>query len=394
MEKQLDLLISRVRVRNYRSLADVEVALGPLTALVGLNGTGKSTFVDVLHFLADTMTIGLDSAINNRGGINALRRWSTNPLYDIEISLSISGQVGHGEFAVTLGSDDNGGYRIKREFCAVDFPGQDKTPPNQYEISDGQWVTRPNLDDLQAIMQGLPPEETAKVTTIPKTRLYLPQAFAPGFMLVAIMLRNISIYTISPDKLRPPQNPGNPSPLAGDASNLASVLRFLKEENKPGAAAIVAALPQVMASITDYSVDIVGRYLVINLHHGPDGPAFPLDQESDGTLRALALLAALYQDPPRGPLAIEEPELNIHPGALGVLCDLFREASQRSQIVLTTHSPDLLYHFSAESLRVVDMQNGVTRIGPVAAHQRQAIAQNLFAPGELMRIEGLLREEA
>jgi len=108
----------------------------------------------------------------------------------------------------------------------------------------------------------------------------------------------------------------------------------------------------------------------------------------------LAILTALYQDPSRSLLTIEEPELTIHPGALGVLRDVLQEASLRSQVVITTHSPDLISGFPAGVLRAVEKANGVTQVGPVSDAQREAIEEMLFFPGELMRMEGLHTEAA
>ncbi len=105
----------------------------------------------------------------------------------------------------------------------------------------------------------------------------------------------------------------------------------------------------------------------------------------------LGLLTALYQEPPRTLIAIEEPELNIHPGALPVLRDVFLEVSQTTQILLTTHSPDLLEGIPPESLRVVEREQGITQVGPVAPDQIEAIRRKLFHPGEIMRIVGLSR---
>ena len=88
-------------------------------------------------------------------------------------------------------------------------------------------------------------------------------------------------------------------------------------------------------------------------------------------------------------VGIEEPELTVHPGALMVLADLLREASRRSQILVTTHSPDLIDRLPVENLRVVNSDRGVTTVGPVSETQTEAVKQSLFSPGELHRMEGL-----
>ncbi len=119
---------------------------------------------------------------------------------------------------------------------------------------------------------------------------------------------------------------------------------------------------------------------------------FDASQESDGTLRVLGLLAALYQDPPPTLLAIEEPELTIHPGALAVLADVMKEAGGRAQLLLTTHSPDLISRLPVESLRAVEKLDGVTLISDIDETQRMVVEQKLFSAGDLLRLEGLQRQ--
>ena len=146
--------------------------------------------------------------------------------------------------------------------------------------------------------------------------------------------------------------------------------------------------------VTDFQVTQVGGYLVTRLRHSSQedrSPTFELSQESDGTLRILGLLAELFQDPPRTLIAMEEPELTMHPGAMGLLCDVLSESTRRSQILITTHSPDLIARFGADELRVVEKVEGSTVIGEVDEAQRTAINERLFSPGDLLRLDGSLR---
>jgi len=112
-------MITRVQVKNFRSLANVDVRLGPLTVLVGRNGTGKSTFLDVLRFVRDALKMGLGDAILARRGIASLRRWSPRKPYDIEITLQVEKPDFWAEYSFTIGSRQKGAYRVKREACSV-----------------------------------------------------------------------------------------------------------------------------------------------------------------------------------------------------------------------------------------------------------------------------------
>jgi predicted ATPase len=117
---------------------------------------------------------------------------------------------------------------------------------------------------------------------------------------------------------------------------------------------------------------------------------------SDGTLRALGVLIALFQSSngslrPVPLVAIEEPEAALHPAATGVLLDALNEASRSTQILVTSHSPDLLENdrIPADSILAVSLSDGATRIGPLDEVGRSALRDHLYTPGELLRMNQL-----
>ncbi|HBY98421.1 MAG TPA: hypothetical protein DEP84_31520 [Chloroflexi bacterium] len=391
--------IERLQVRNFRSLHDVDVALGPLTVLVGPNSAGKSTLVDALRFVRDAVTRGLDTALADRGGFSSLHRWThKGPPHDIHIQLSLRDPAWTAEYGFTLGTAPKGKYRVKRERLKYDEmqPGS-HTRPVEIELKEGKLVQASDVD--RQVEQWLSLAVSAPQTDF-TDRLSLPDVFpllriTPGLVT---FLKNMGFYTIYPDTLRKPQKPGSAYPLDERGDNLATVLRELRRETPGAFDAIKQALSQVVVGIDDLSVQQVGGYLVTRLHHrseenGKGGPAFELALESDGTLRVLGILTALYQEPARSLVAIEEPELTVHPGALSVLCDALQEASLRSQVIITTHSPDLISRFPIEAIRVVEKEGEATRVGPVEESQYRAVVDKLFLPGELLRIEGLHRQQ-
>lgn len=117
---------------------------------------------------------------------------------------------------------------------------------------------------------------------------------------------------------------------------------------------------------------------------------------SDGTLRALGVLVALFQNAGGGEagrqfVGIEEPEVALHPAAAGVLIDSFRDAAEHVQIVVTSHSPDLLDDnaISDDSILAVVADDGETRIGPLDEVSRSALRDDLYTAGELLRMNQL-----
>ena len=136
---------------------------------------------------------------------------------------------------------------------------------------------------------------------------------------------------------------------------------------------------------------------------GADSPwSSPASNMSDGTLRALGVLVALFQahdDADRAVgqslVGIEEPEAALHPAAAGILRDSLLDASSRKQVIVTSHSPELLDDVSLrfDSLLAVDASGGRTRIGRLDDAARFALHEQLLTAGELLRLNQLAPEQ-
>jgi AAA domain, putative AbiEii toxin, Type IV TA system len=153
---------------------------------------------------------------------------------------------------------------------------------------------------------------------------------------------------------------------------------------------MIAALRSLNGSVKTLEVEMPQRSrILVNHEIGGVPMLLPLQQASEGFRRFLAHLIALYQSPPKQTLIFEQPEKGIHPGALATLAEEFKTCpgQGRGQVILTTHSPELLDHFSPESLRVVDIRNYLTTIAPVAAEQVEALREHLLRPGELLTVD-------
>lgn len=375
MNRSLPAHIRTLRARNYRSLADITVELGPITTLIGRNGTGKSNVVDAIRFVRDALVRGLEAAVSERGGIRNIRHRSTGESGEIEIQLTFQGKTWNGIYGFVLKSERNENFRVKSETCVYN---QGEGRSGKYIVENGKWIQAEGLFDWGE----RPPAQ------IEQTGLYLPLLFFQPALIA--FLRKMGFYSITPGHLRAPQRPAKDDQLDEKGENLYSILRALKHDRASND--ILQALREVTEGITDYSIKSAGGFLVAQLRHGDNGTLFNLEQESDGTLRMLGILTAIYQPEPKTLLAIEEPEQMLHPGALAVLSDVFNEASTRFQVLLTTHSPELLYSLPVESFRVVEIEDQITKIGPLAHRQREVIAKKLFSPGELMLIEGLIAD--
>jgi predicted ATPase len=370
-------MLKELVVSNYRSLdRDVRLSLGGLTALVGPNGAGKSNVTDVLQFLSDIMHLGLEGAITKRTGIAAVRRWSSGRPFNVDIRARVAAESLQGTYEFTLTGDRSEEYRVQREAADVIRVGSQET--HGYEIRDGVWVRGP--DNLR-------PKVDARNLVLPLV------AADERFSGLADELRRMAVYDIFPDALREPRKYDPTKPMLKHGTNWVSILKDQAAETWK--TDFVEVLNRLTGDITDVEIKPVGGFLSARFRHDSDSRRskwFDSAQESNGTLRVAGILTALLQKPTPAVVAIEEPELTVHPGALPLLYDYVREAQERAQVVLTTHSPELLDLIDTGDVRVVERGSDGTRVNALAESQRRSVRDGLLSLGEVLRAEGLQPE--
>ncbi len=182
--------------------------------------------------------------------------------------------------------------------------------------------------------------------------------------------------------------------------NLASVIHRLERTNEGQAAKakIEDYLRVIVPGMKGVSRDSLGAWETLEFTQEVSGSAspwrFPAQSVSDGTLRALAVLTALFASTGQvlGPIGIEEPESALHPAAAAVLMDALRDASERRQVIVTSHSADLLDRddFSVDEILAVRSEGGETIVGHLDAGGERALRESLYTPGELLRRDQLL----
>jgi predicted ATPase len=157
------------------------------------------------------------------------------------------------------------------------------------------------------------------------------------------------------------------------------------------------ALSRVTGDVNNLRVRRAGGgYLIVEFAHrafGDNAKWFDAALESDGTLRVAGIVSALLQEPALTLTGIEEPELTVHAGMVPLLYDYLAEAALSTQVIITTHSPELLDLVPIDDVRVVQRLAGTTTVSRVEEDQRRLVRNNLTTAGELLRTEGLLSPE-
>lgn len=403
--------VRRVRIRNFRSIADCDVALGPLTVLLGLNASGKSNFLDALRFAADAVATSPQQAISSRGGLESLLRRAPEPVESFQIQFEfalpaegedeaegeVTAQYG---FEIGRNPEEGPAFAVLWEACRVDMPhGTAFFATDADDAFDGP-ASRP-------VFVGQPGQEADVQVTHPDT-LYLPAAATrPPFQQLEMALRTARFYDLDPEVLRSIDTETiRQSRLGPTGEHLGHVLGTLQHDHpeaKERLDSYIAALIGNALGIDEqregrYST-VSGRFLVGDDAQGePRTEVFGRETLSMGTLLAAGVLAALFQPAAaegRTPLiAIEEPEKALHPATVRALYEALAEASERTQILATSQSSELLESEDADlsHLLVVANLDGVTHIGPVDGRGRAVVERDLMSIGELHR-SGQMRPE-
>ena len=370
-------LVTRVRLRNYKSIAACDVRPAPLSFLVGPNGSGKSNFLDALRFVAEALRFSLDHALRDRGGIQEVRRRSGGHPNHFGIRLDLRLPRAEGWYAFRVGAP-RGGYSVQEEECFI----VGASGHGHYKVKDGEVVdsTIPN-----------PP-------ACARDRLYLvAMSGLTTFRPVYDALSGMGFYNLNPEAIRDLQAPDPGDLLKRDGSNLASVLENLKGGSKM---AVKGYLSAITPGVTDVALRMMGTKLTLDFRQDVRGAKHPwrflASNMSDGTLRALGVLVALFQRTSNNGgratlVGIEEPETALHPAAAGVLIDSLTEASQAAQVIVSSHSADLLDNdiIPDTSILAVLSEHAETRIGPLDEAGRSSLRNHLFTAGELLRIDQL-----
>ena len=250
------------------------------------------------------------------------------------------------------------------------------------------------------IVRGLNFDERPALTD---SRLYLVNASgAAPFRLVYDALVGMEFYNPDPERMRIDLDTSGPADvLESDGTNLASVFDRIATQNPEAKNRIEEYLRNIVPGLLSVKSETFKTYKLLEFEQEfQEGRSrkFQASSMSDGTLRALALLVALFQrsaiEAAPTIVAVEEPETGLHPAAAGILLDALKEAAMFGQVLVTSHSPDLLDNPSipSEWILAVDAMHGATRIAPLDEVGRSSLHDRLYTAGELLRMDQLRPE--
>lgn len=371
----------RIRAKNYRCLDDVDVELGALSVLVGPNGSGKSTLLDVIQFLGDAVREDLGPAVARRGGFELLRfRGQQRP---VPIVIGV-------EAAVTKFASETAGDEYTLTFRELPMAGRLKKRVVRREESfrfkrtrgKGRRLTVKGSkftvhdDGLRARSRPLLQEQSLALSTLPRLR-----AEEGGEQIndIATLFASFRVFDVDTKGARLPSSVNEDAipRLASDASNLSAFLHYLASEED----AFGDLLDDARAMIPGFK-DIHFRHVggaqeavVVEIEEHWLAGRTPLAAASFGTIRALAILALLYDPDPPMLTCVEEIDHGFHPYLFDRLVELMRRASEKTQLLIATHSPALVNRLRAEEIIVCERnpETGGVRIPAVTREEIEAM---------------------
>ena len=343
--------VTALRVRNYRALRDVTLKdLTPVTVLLGPNGSGKSTVFDVVAFLSECFGEGIRKAWDRRGRFRELRsRDSSGPIV-VELKYRERPRTPLITYHLEL-DEEKGRPVVSHEFLRWTRGGGSGRPFSfmDYRRGVGEVITgeRPERTDRRVPRMLAGPDMLA-VSTLgmlaENPRVVALREFVSGWHL----------SYLSADAARGNPEAGGEEQLSSTGANLANVIQFLPEQHPDRLKLILDVLrrrvPQVERAEAMALAD--GR-LVLRLKDAPFSTPVLSRFVSDGTLKMLAYLTLLHDPAPPRLIGVEEPENLLHPRLLPELAEECRAASERTQLLVTTHSPFFIDVMRSREVRVL-----------------------------------------
>jgi predicted ATPase len=345
------MLIHSLQIKNLLSFGPEAqtTELLPLNIIIGPNSSGKSNLVEIIELLRN-VPHKLQNAFRQSGGINdwIWKGANKNPAAALDVVVDYPPKHNL-HYRLSFAVNNQRFEMLDESIESVETANA--APRKIYSFDEGNpTIYLPetsygfSLDTQRSILaQRYDPERYPEISWLAdcfgKIRIY----------------RQWSLGPYSPARL--PQKTDLPNDfLEEDFSNLGLVLNRLRQypEIKQR---IIGFLHSLYKGIEDFDVRVEGGTVQVFLQERKN--AMPAARLSDGTLRFLCLLAILLSPNPPPLLCIEEPELGLHPDVLPVLADLLKEASERSQLLITTHSDILVDAMTSTPEVVVVCERGI-----------------------------------
>ena len=347
---KLDMVkIKRIGIAGFRRLKDVDIEMRPMMALIGANGVGKTSFMDALSLLAASARGSMRQRLSDLSGIAAVI--TRDNLGSIILKAEID-NPGYEPLNYNLSLVPQGtGYAISEEFLTQTTPGYQ----NPFKHIDAKYddiqFSDPSTQRLQKLDWEYDSLESA-LSQIP--RMYRQTEQSRRTLSSTEQYHVLDVGQRAPIKLpqqlRPTTLPGQ------NGEDLAPFLYNLRETDHGKYESVEDALKVVFPKFEALGFPVVATGMIsMTWKEKTFRNPFNMNELSEGTLRFLWLVSLLQSPDLPTITMIDEPEVSMHPELLSLLSDLMREASNRTQIIVATHSDRLVRFLNPNEVVVMDV---------------------------------------
>jgi len=372
--------ITKIHVSNYKSFEEETITFNNLNILIGSNASGKSNMISVFRFLDYIIDYGIENAISLSGGIEYVLNTTIGKTKPLNISFSFSCDdedwvmyvdkkreekllLARFDYSFEITPHKRGsGYRITKDFISIYYNqviesskgnksiyDSQKTYKQIYRRSNGKITSetknKTDYTDNERLKKGIDSSFVKKFLDAKENRNELILHFISIFMPPMFFSRDlVRIYDFDPKLMKKSSSLTSISHLEENGSNLANILQNLlktKSDRNKLENILSDCLPFVESISTENNFDRSVSYKIKENYSNKPLYAHFL---SDGTVSILAIIIALNFEKDAGTIILEEPERNLHPFLMNRLIEMARETSKERQIIITTHTPELIRH--------------------------------------------------
>jgi len=387
-------MIKRIIVKNFKSFNKLDLKLNNLNVLIGANASGKSNFIEIFKFLHDLKKNGLENAISMQGGVDYFRNIRIGKKEEFSIKIVFHGNekipvtiIGKNklyideityEFSLNFNSRKGKlselGYNIAKDQLNISYI--EKFGKENYkkigsiklknlkrglsksskEFNDSTIDKILNVKMLSYIFDNS--NKILKDKLIIETPLFL----FFGIMNVTELFGRNKIYYFDTRLSQKAVPFTGKIDLDEDGGNIAVVIKNIKK-NKEDFNKLLNLIKNLLPIVDDLDVEsFCDRSIFFELKEQYSKSLLPAFCISDGSINIIALVIALYFDHSHITI-IEEPERNIHPSLISKVAEMLNDAAQNKQIIISTHSPELLKHVDLSKIPyIARSKEGYSRI--------------------------------
>ncbi len=358
------MYIEEIRVKNFKSFRDVRVKLGRFNVLIGANASGKSNFVDLIRFIKNLAMYGLEDAFQMMGGVEFVRNMKIGSKKPTEVSFTLKLNVKTNVFGfdmyvskVTyrLGVKANRKLSIVEDRMIIHAKDENKkTFKLEFIKENGRLMYKiKELEDeteekLRSTLDNAVKFFSSLRVFLKEPIVRLPIAIPPS----PILAHELGIYNFDPKDMKGAVKMTGKAELEENGGNLPIVLQKALS-SKEKRVNIVYLLKDFVPFVKDVKIErLIDKSIFLSLKEEFYDKNIPASLISDGTLNILATIVALIHEK-KDVYVFEEPERNVHPTLIEKLVNMFKEFSEKKQIILTTHNPLIVKYAGIENILLV-----------------------------------------